>query len=217
MKSQILSLFLISSLVVIPLTHAQASQGVTLSIFGSIWQAITNFFNSLFGSSNAANNQNNASTTLSQVATVPSTSSYVSSCTDQVESAMNVLQDKMPSGSSVSIVNTTSFGVINNNSKNVVVSWINLWESPSPGPAPCIYKPYPQEGCEPVAYYYSGDVQSAANQSMNVTGVAIKIQFLDYDALTNAPVTFVDPLVCGNGNLLSGSKNYVERAVQVTP
>lgn len=66
LKPFMLSLFALLLLVAVPLTYAQTTHQFTLSVFGSIWQGIANFFSSLFGSSSST-----PSTTVTSVSTVP--------------------------------------------------------------------------------------------------------------------------------------------------
>ncbi len=114
-----------------------------------------------------------------------------SNCTYQLNMALNILKTKLSTGSQITIVNTTDFGIVSNNrSIAAVKSWASTWYSDPLMP-----------GLSNQSYFYN-DLEIAYNKSMNVEGVAVKVE--------TPTVTAVFPFLCGHGNLLENSKSYIE-------
>ncbi|MEM4068183.1 MAG: hypothetical protein QXV17_15140 [Candidatus Micrarchaeaceae archaeon] len=121
------------------------------------------------------------------------------SCISQLNSALTILMDKLPTGAQSTIINTSNFGIVNtNNSYSAVLSWGNIWYSDPLMPGftcsgdPEFYTPS----------YFCEDLKLAYNQSMNVEGVAVKIE--------TPTITTTFPFLCGNGNLLGNATSFIE-------
>ena len=120
-----------------------------------------------------------------------SQTSAQSNCTNQLNVALNILKDKLPTGSQITIANTTDFGIVNSNQSIAAVkSWASTWYSDPLMP-----------GLSSQSYFYN-DLEIAYNRSMNVEGVVVRVE--------TPTVTAVFPFLCGNGNLLENSKSYIE-------
>ena len=65
--------------------------------------------------------------TSSKLSSSPSNNTQLNNCLSQVNSAIGLLQAKLASGTQITIVNTTNFGVANNQSINKIGSWANSW------------------------------------------------------------------------------------------
>lgn len=125
-------------------------------------------------------------------------SPQLSSCISQVDSATSLLQAKVASSTKITIVNTTDFGIASSQSINEISYWANLWNSNR--------VVLPTQYCNGGGFgaatgYLCSDMSLAQSQSMNVIGVAIKIQWYN--------TTLLDPLLCGNANLLPSSKSEI--------
>lgn len=125
-------------------------------------------------------------------------SSYLNNCTSQVQSAINLLEQKSPSSVQISIVNSTDFGAYNNQTISTIHSWVNSWSSPGTGYASSC-------GVEYVSGQLCSDLQVIQNESMDAQGVAIKMQ----EPYQGTEISNLVPVLCSNGNLLPSSKSLI--------
>lgn len=115
-------------------------------------------------------------------------------CMSQLNAALAILKDKLPTGTQSAIINTSNFGVVSTNqSITAIRSWANIWYSDPLMPG--YYCPYNPS-------YFCSDLKIAYNQSMNVEGIVVKIE--------TPTVTTTFPLLCGNGNLLRNAMSFIE-------
>jgi hypothetical protein len=145
----------------------------------------------------------------------PSGQSILDSCLSQVNSALQIAEAKLPSGTSVNIVNSTIF-YYNSSVKNTISNingWIIVWNSGysfgSVGESCNSY--YPDLfTCDDLSSL-SGELNASANtlsyRAVVGAGVAIKFQFPP-EAQSNG-FTEVSPVLCNPTGLLSASHNYL--------
>ncbi len=144
----------------------------------------------------------------------PSSQSVLDTCASDVNSALQIAEAKLPSGTSVSIVNSTAFyyNTTVKSTINNVNSWIVVWNTG--------YSFSGSESCE--SYYpnlqtcsdlssLSSELNSTKNNltygSVVGAGVAIKFQFPP-EAQSNG-FTEVFPALCDPSGLMPASHNYI--------
>ncbi len=134
------------------------------------------------------------------------------SCIPQLNGTLASLKAKLPAGSSITIVNESAFGRASNNSSvGNIETWITRWQAG-----------LEYSGCSMAsngsAYsggqygYVCDDLRFAIHQNMSIGGVAIKIQ--PYFG-GGASVSYLDPLLCGNQNLLPNSTAFLKSGALV--
>lgn len=123
-------------------------------------------------------------------------------CFSQVNNADSILQDKLTSGSQVNIINSTIFGTVDSNqSISDVYAWAHKWSS-----QPLASDLAPFNECNNLYGddYFCNDLRVSYNQGFSVEGVIVRAE----NQGTGGVLVF--PVLCGNGNLLTNSSNFIE-------
>lgn len=165
--------------------------------------------------------------------------STVNTCASQLNSSLSILQDKLPSGSKIQLINTTIFGNIrNSNVKNITLhqiapgplshfiednltisinNWVGFWESTYPEPKANCYNNFsfevnPQYICQDLEILGVESENLSYINSTAAIGIAVKIQ----PNYSQSTIPQIYTILCNsNGNLLPNSKNFTENGADV--
>ncbi len=156
----------------------------------------------------------NTVTSSSNVQSPPTSQAVLNTCLAEVNSDLQIAEAKLPAGTSVSIVNTTSFYYSNGKSAtiNYINNWITIWNSGySNGNGVSCSSYYPTLfTCSDLAALSSelNGTENLSSGSIVGAGVAIKFQFPP-EAQSNG-FTEVAPALCDPSGIMSSSNNYLK-------
>ncbi len=144
----------------------------------------------------------------------PTSQAVLNTCLAEVNSDLQIAEAKLPAGTSVSIVNTTSFYYSDGRQAtiNYINNWITIWNSGySYGNGVSCSSYYPTLfTCSDLATLSSelNSTENLSSGSIVSAGVAIKFQFPP-EAQSNG-FTEVAPVLCDPSGIMSSSNNYLK-------
>ena len=138
----------------------------------------------------------------------------IATCQDSLQPDLNVMQSKLPSGSQVNIVNTTTFKNYDNMSENVN-AWLSEWSSVSvPGKGAYAFTAIscPSRSSEPM--YFCNDLKTIMNESNSITsntliGVGVIVKVQSATSYSGSFESLIPVLCTSNGTLMANSNYYL--------